>query len=271
MPRHNVPNLKLGRAGKQDTLRKQMRDSEKPILPPLMLTATIQVRTDIRATPRRDIDTRLNDYKTSLRRWLSNPVVTSVVFVENSGFDLSDLEAIARVFPSKQVEFLSFDCPLFNGARGGKSLGEMLCFEHCLAKSEVLKSASSFLKVTGRYYVPNAQSLMRFLTDRPNVDIVCNLFRNLTWGDSRVFGASNLFLQDYLLPMRELIDEAADLGIEQVLARAIHQLMANGGKWSAPPEWLEVQGISGTLGEPYKMNRFTQGLRHRILQNILAR
>jgi hypothetical protein len=248
-----------------------MQDSEKPILPSLMLTATIQVRTDIRATPRRDIDIRLNDYKTSLRRWLGNPAVTSVVFVENSGFDLSDLEAIARAFPGKHVEFLSFDCPAFNGARGGKSLGEMLCFEHCLAKSEVLKSASSFLKVTGRYYVPNAQSLMRLLADRPDIDVVCNLYRNLTWGDSRVFGATNAFLQDYLLPMRDMIDEVADLGIEQVLARAVHQLMANGGRWSATPEWLEVQGISGTVGEAYKVNRFKQGLRHRLLQNILAR
>ncbi len=248
-----------------------MRDSEKPILPPLMLTATIQVRTDIRSTPRRDTDIRLNDYKTSLGRWLGNPAVTSVVFVENSGFDLSDLEAIARAFPSKHVEFLSFTCPTFNGALGGKSLGEMLCFEHCMAKSEVLKSASSFLKVTGRYYVPNAQSLMRLLADGPEIDVVCNLYRNLTWGDSRVFGATNAFIQDYLLPMRHLIDEEADLGIEQVLARAVHQLMAKGGKWSATPEWLEVQGISGTLGEAYKVNRFRQGLRHRLLQNILAR
>jgi hypothetical protein len=248
-----------------------MQDSENPILPPLMLTATIQIRTDIRATSRRDIDIRLDDYKTSLGRWLRNPAVTSVVFVENSGFDLSDLEGIARAFPSKHVEFLSFDCPVFNGARGGKSLGEMLCFEYFLAKSEVLKSASSFLKVTGRYYVPNAESLLRLLADQPDVDVSCNLFRNLTWGDSRVFGATKAFLQDYLLPRRDLIDELADLGIEQVLARAVHQLMADGGKWSAPPEWLEVQGISGTLGEAYKVNRFTQGLRHRLLQNILAR
>jgi hypothetical protein len=248
-----------------------MQESEKPILPPLLLTATIQVRTDIRATPRRDTDIRLNDYKTSLEKWLRNPAVTSVVFVENSGFDLSDLESIARAFPSKHVEFLSFNCPTFNGTQGGKSFGEMLCFEHCLAKSELLKSASNFLKVTGRYYVPNAHSLMRVLADRPEVDVFCNLFRNLTWGDSRVFGATNAFIQDYLLPMRDLIDEEADLGIEQVLARAVHQLMANGGKWSTTPEWLEVQGISGTLGQAYKVNRFRQGLRHKLLQNILAR
>jgi hypothetical protein len=197
--------------------------------------------------------------------------VTSVIFVENSGFDLSELEVIAQGFPNKHVEFLSFNCPTFNGAVGGKSFGEMLCFEHCLSNSKILKSAPNFLKVTGRYYVPNAQSLMRLLAERPEVDIVCNLYRNLTWGDSRVFGATNAFLQDYLLPMRDLIDEEADLGIEQVLARAIHQLMANGGKWSATPEWLEVQGISGTFGEAYKVNRFRQGLRHRLLQNILAR
>jgi hypothetical protein len=248
-----------------------MHDSENPILPPLMLTATIQVRTDIRATPRRDVDIRLNDYKTSLRRWLGNPAITSVVFIENSGFDLSDLEAVARAFPSKHVEFLSFDCPVFNGAHGGKSFGEMLCFEYCLDNSELLKSAPNFLKATGRYYVPNAQSLMTFLADRPDIDVVCNLFRNLTWGDTRVFGATKTFLQNYLLPRRDLIDEVAELGIEQVMARAVHQLMADGGKWSAPSEWLEVQGISGTLGEAYKVNRFTQGLRHRLLQNILAR
>lgn len=245
------------------------------ISPPcLLLTATVQVREDIRLTARRDTGTRLNDYKQAFEQWVANPKVSSIVFVENSGFDLSAFEAIARNAPEKRVEFISFECPPFDGGVGGKSYGEMLCIERCLQDSQLLKAAPSFLKVTGRYYVANINSLIDFIAAHPEYTAVCNFFRNLTWGDSRVFGGSLDLLSRYLYPMRGLIDENADLGIEQVLARAIHQVMADGGKWTSTPETLQIHGVSGTLGNswtPGALERFKQKIRHRVLSNLLAR
>ena len=161
-----------------------------------MLTATIQVRADIRMTARRDTGTRLDDYKAAFRKWLAHPKVSSLLFVENSGYDLSEFEAIAREASHKRVEFISFECPPFNGAVGGKSYGEMVCFERCLAASVLLNASPRFLKVTGRYYVANADRLIDFIATKPEYDVICNLYRNLTWGDSRVFGGSIEFLRN---------------------------------------------------------------------------
>jgi hypothetical protein len=242
--------------------------------PCLLLTATIRVREDIRMTVRSDINTRLSDYKEAFEKWARDPAVASIVFVENSGIDLSPFQEIARRFPDKNVEFLSFECPPFDGLRGGKSYGEIMCFEHCLAHSSLLNASATFLKVTGRFYVANVGPLMDFVSQKESPNAVCNFYRNLTWADSRVFGGSLDLLRRYLCPMKHLIDENNDMGMEQLLARAIHQLMGDGGTWSPTPEALQIEGVSGTLGTtwtPGLLNKFKQTIRHTILLNIMAR
>ena len=75
----------------------------------LVMTATIapasaQVK---RSSPR----VRLEDYKRALRFWLSypHPAAARILFLENSGADLSDLCAIAETENpfNREVEFLS--------------------------------------------------------------------------------------------------------------------------------------------------------------------
>lgn len=246
-----------------------------PTAPPtcLLLTATIQVREDIRASVRRDAAVRLEDYKGAFRKWLSHPEVETVVFAENSGYDLAAFSSIAREFPSKRVELLSFECPPFDGGNGGKSYGEMLIFEHCLAHSELLRVSPRFLKATGRFYLANCGSLFALLRRR-ELDAVCNFYRDLTWADSRVFGGSSRLLSDFLLPLRDQIDENRERGIEQLLARAVHTLLGQGGSWSPTPEPLQIEGVSGTVGKVWTQGRFARSkarLRHRLLLNLLAR
>src|ERR1700761_4610533 len=90
----------------------------------LLLTATIKVKDDLVFTARKDTNTRLSDYKQALTLWLAHPDTKSVVFVENSGSDLSELREIAKQAPTKNVEFLSFTPPDFDAALG-KGYGEI--------------------------------------------------------------------------------------------------------------------------------------------------
>ncbi|HEX3892290.1 MAG TPA: hypothetical protein VHW46_06935, partial [Terracidiphilus sp.] len=113
----------------------------------LLLTATIQVDEDIVFTARKDKNARLTDYKKALTLWLTHPRVQSLVLVENSGSDLSELAEIAKRLPEKNVEFLSFKAPKFDGSLG-KGYGEMICLQHAIEHSQLLARSRQFVKVT---------------------------------------------------------------------------------------------------------------------------
>jgi hypothetical protein len=244
--------------------RMESHQDEMPLC--LILTATVQVQDNMSFVVRRDAATRLEDYKSAFRLWIRNPAVSSILFVENSGFDLSEFRKIANEVGDKQVEFLSFQCPPFDGALG-KGYGEMFCLEHCLAHSEILSKSPRFLKVTGRYYLANAATVMQQLGLRKEIDVMCNLEKNLKWADSRAFGGTVDFLRSFFSPMREEINDSKGSAFENVLARACHRLMANNGQWAPLPEALQIHGISGSIGDvftPTACRRLKDKIKHAL-------
>lgn len=246
-------------------------DSNARLPPCILLTATVRVNQDMAFTVRRDTDTRYQDYKQAFLQWIAAPGDSPLVFVENSGFDLSELQSLAAGKPSRTVEFLSFQCPPFDGALG-KGYGEMLCLEHCLAHSKILKSSPRFLKVTGRYFLSNAQDILGAIEARPDADLICNMLQDLTWADSRAFGGSTSFLRDYLCPMRDLLNDTAGSAFENILARAMHRLMADAGKWALLPMPPQVKGHSGSLGRAWSrtpLQELKQQVRFKLLAYLL--
>lgn len=241
--------------------------------PCVVLTGTIKVADDICKTARKDLSTRLSDYTTAFKKWLMKPGVGSLVFVENSGYDLSEFQSLADAFPEKRVELLSFSCPPFDGSFG-KGYGEMFCLKYCLDHSTILKQSSHLFKVTGRYDVANADELIRYISDHPETDVFCTLRRNLTWADSRAFGSRVDFLRDYLCPMHNQINDSKLSEFERVLARAIHEAMADGGTWSMWPQDVEILGVCGgdnLTWTPGPVKRIKGKIRHKLLAEMLAR
>jgi hypothetical protein len=241
-----------------------MNPVEKTCTPCVILTATVEVK-DTSFTLRTDTATRLNDYKQAFLKWVHTPSVKSLVLVENSGFDLAEFQRIADSIPHKKIELLSFTCPPFDG-RLGKGYGESFCLEYASQHSKLLTASNYYLKATGRYYLRNAHSFLDFIAQNPDVDVVCNLTKNLTWADSRVFGGKTKFLEQYLYPLRESINDSADVYIEHVLARAIHTQIGDCGRWELPPELPEIEGISATINTSYRVNPFRALARRKLYQ-----
>jgi hypothetical protein len=240
--------------------------------PCLLLTATIKVKEDVVFTARKDTDTRLNDYKQALTRWLAHPDTKSIVLVENSGSDISELREIARQTPGKHVEFLSFTPPEYDGSLG-KGYGEMICLQHAIEHSQLLARSQRFVKVTGRYFFVYATALLQFVEIRRDAEIICDLLLNLTWADSRIFAATPDFLRNYLLPLRDEVNDSKGSNFEHVLARAVHACMANRGAWVEPPFPLEIQGVSGSQDRGWQMSlkeKFELRIRHRLFARFLA-
>jgi hypothetical protein len=237
---------------------------EKIYTPCVILTATVAVK-DASFTLRTDTTTRLNDYKQAYLKWIENPSVKSLVLVENSGFDLEMFQKIADSVPDKKIELLSFTCPPFDG-RLGKGYGESFCLQYASEHSALLKASPYYLKATGRYYLRNAHSLLNFIAENPEVDVVCNLTKNLTWADSRAFGGKTKFLEQYLYPLRESIDDSAHVYLEHVLARAIHMQIGNLGRWELPPELPDIEGVSATIDISYRVNPLRALARRKLYQ-----
>ena len=106
---------------------------------------------------------RLHDYEGGLRFWLQlpDPRVHSIVFVENSGYDLSSLQNIVRDENplGKSVEFLQTNdnCIPVNGHYG---YPELVMIDGALTRSELLKTASHFIKASGRLSFPAVAKLI---------------------------------------------------------------------------------------------------------------
>ena len=88
---------------------------------------------NIHSVARREPTTRLNDYIQTLKYFLHLPGIEDIVFCDNSGVDLIDIQEVARLNNPyhKNLEILSFygqpDRPEY-----GKSYGEMRIIYYAL-------------------------------------------------------------------------------------------------------------------------------------------
>jgi hypothetical protein len=134
-------------------------DLPAPIAKPkflLVMTATITPATNAqvkRSSPR----TRLDDYKRALRFWLSypHPAAERILFLENSGADLSELRAIEENEnpQRREVELLSLPVrEIPSGTNYG--FAEMQTLDDGLATSKLRLATTHVIKVTGRLTFP---------------------------------------------------------------------------------------------------------------------
>ena len=225
----------------------------------VVLTATIDVG-DIRYTARRDPLTRLADYKHALKQWLADESVSKIIFCENSGFDLTEIEKVCagQSHGNKDVEILSFLGQDFPPPLG-KGFGEMRILSHVLEHSVLLKSATYIMKVTGRLYVKNVRHIIDgikahnvsaidvgFQNIEVSADVFCNLRNYLTYTDCRLFCCTHRFLENCLLPLAGIADDSAGMNFERVLARAVHQGLAQGYIWAMLPVTPHILGVSAS-------------------------
>jgi hypothetical protein len=122
----------------------------------LVMTATIIPAANA-GVKRADPRVRLEDYKQALRYWLlyEHRTAERILFLENSGADLSELEAIARDENplGKPVEVLSVPG---NAIPEGRNYGytEMQLLDDGLAVSRLRRETTHMVKTTGRLVFP---------------------------------------------------------------------------------------------------------------------
>jgi hypothetical protein len=235
----------------------------------LLLTATIDPG-DTVMVARRDPAVRLADYQHALRRWITSGVACDMVVCENSGSDLTSLREIAKGFFGN-VEFVSYSGNA-SGAIRGKGHAEMEMIRHVLGASKLLAGAEIILKCTGRLAVRNAAKILQG-TSRGDFDVMCTLKRNLSFADSRLFAATPRFINEYLLPLGEKLDDNRGMTFEHGLAQATARAISDQRRWSPFPCFPVIDGVSGTDGKSMTnsaLTRVSKAVYHQ-LRNVVYR
>jgi hypothetical protein len=154
------------------------------------------------------------------------------------------------------VEILSFYGQL-DHPEYGKGYGEMRIIGYALDHSKIMQQSKMIMKITGRLIVPNAGRIAKAVSKTSGIEVFCDLRKNLSTADSRLFCATPRFLKEYLMPFQEIVNESAGICIEDILARAVHRAMADGLHWSMLPYAHDMRGIAATADSPLSSSRWS--------------
>ena len=134
----------------------------------LVMTACVDPSAGHVEIHRADPLIRLADYERSLRFWLRDPDprLSRILFIENSGYSLDSLRAIAAHENPlhKQVEFISLDCNWYpeNSHYG---YAEMRMLDLGLHRSRLRDETTHMIKVTGRLTFPTLGRLLNHVPE----------------------------------------------------------------------------------------------------------
>lgn len=198
---------------------------------------------------------RLNDYKISFKKWLDNNFINKIIFIENSGYDLEYFREEAKKYPTKEVEILSSYSNNFFDKSLGKGYGEYLCIKEVFEKSKLAQIGNFFLKISGRYYITNLESIYNELVNK-NPDIYVILKNNLKFVDTYFFGGSKKFFIDYVLPSSEKINDTKGIYIEHCVAKAVLSGINDNLKFKHQSVYPFAEGYIGTNNKKIKNNIF---------------
>ena len=220
----------------------------------LILTCTIDPG-NMPNLVRKNIETRLNDYKKSLNFWINNKDVNKIILIENSGSDLSYFRNLVKSENNKEIEILSTNSNNSYDKNLGKGYGQYLCLKEVFESSRIAQKTDYFIDVTGRYCIKNFSLILKDIISN-NTNIYINLSDNLKFADPNIYGGSKKFFTNYVLPETKKTNDSLNNIFESCVANATLKAISNGMSLSKTPLYADIQGFIGTNGKQYKQNVF---------------
>ena len=223
----------------------------------LVMTATIIPAANA-GVKRADPAIRLEDYKQALRFWLAypHPSADRILLLENSGADLSDLQATAdQENPhNKPVEILSVPG---NRIPDGLNYGytEMQLLDEGLALSRLRHQTTHMIKVTGRLIFPDLGHALNLL--RQPLALMIDL-RKLGFprrgfdANTQLFACSHAFYDRVLHDSKREFNTTDVRLLEHLLYRKVIPFQGQDGILLRFPCNIEPVGHSGFTAKSYR-------------------
>jgi hypothetical protein len=176
------------------------------------MTATIDPGNAKKMVKRSDPYQRLDDYQMALKFWieLPEPRIRSIVFSENSGFDLTVLrKMVHQMRADRLVEFMQtcdneIPCNMHYG------FSEAKLIETSLKVSQQLQQAQKIIKATGRLMYPGISKLLDSVHDDFRVAVDCRGSVGLR-GRRIPFVRTDLMLFDVEFYKTQLLDASSKM------------------------------------------------------------
>ena len=260
-------------------------------LPPLLITATLNPG----MTPYvalADTTDRVKGYMEGFLAWCMEPAISSIVFAKNCN-TIIRYELLGEIASGhgKEFEFVQVDSSPRSIIQG-KGFGEGDMIRQALDRSEILRSESEFIKVTGKLFCCNAAKLLdgngrgTFFVSEAPADNRFNLIRRKIaplyrsrsgsslaaflkyqcripwswvaavpgrWVDTRCYRVERDFYRMVLLHTHERVRD----GLGYVLERAFHDdLESHAREVLFLNEAADMIGVSGSSGS--RMGSFSE-------------
>ena len=218
----------------------------------LILTCTI----DPKGMPnlvRNNVEDRLNDYKKSFNFWISNKLLKKIIFIENSGYDISYFQNLANNIKNKKIEIISSNLNNTYDKNLGKGYGQYLCLKEVFDSSKIAKETNYFIEVTGRHCIKNFDSILQDINSN-NAEIYVNITDNLKFADANIYAGSKKFFINYIIPETKKTNDAKNNIFENCVAKAALKAISDGMTFSQIPIYADIDGYIGTNGKRYKQN-----------------
>ena len=221
---------------------------------------------------------RLEDYKRALRFWLRypHPAAERILFLENSGADLSELRAIAENEnpQRREVEFLSLPA---REIPAGTNYGyaEMQTLDDGLARSKLRLATTHMIKVTGRLTFPAlGKALDRMANEAPfELMIDCRklgLFRRGYDARVQLFVCSHAFYDRVLRGANREMNSTDVRLLEHLIYRKVIPFKGQPGFYLRFPCNIDPVGYFGFKNRRYDSPRTAVSRSVRALLRVAA-
>lgn len=233
----------------------------------ILLTACINPN-GMSFTAIQDVNVRLRQYQEALT-WYLNNTSEKIVFVENSGFDISPF--FLPYITEGRLEVITFEGNTYDRALG-KGYGEALLIDYGLRHSCWLRNAERIVKITGRLICLNIEAIVasykepetiyavKYLDDERKMECL-----------SQVVVFTTDFLQNYLLPQKGKLNDNIHYWFEHLLYDSACEWEKAGHLFKDMWIPVELKGESGSSGIPIDTSTpFKKGIfyMHYILHRL---
>jgi|TARA_B110000881_G_C18459201_1_gene455286 hypothetical protein len=218
----------------------------------LILVCTIDPK-DMPHLVRKDVQTRLDDYKKSFKFWINNDLIKKIIFIENSGYDISYFKDASKSITNKKIEFISSNSNNTFDKKLGKGYGHHLSIKEIFNSSNLAKDTNYFIDVTGRYIVKNFEFILGDIKFN-EADIYINLTDFLKFADANIYAGSKKFFCNYIVPETKKTNDNLNNIYENCVANATLKAISDGMTLSKTPIYADIDGYIGTNGKKYRQN-----------------
>jgi len=196
----------------------------------LLLTACIEPTQFKNKVQRNIASVRLKDYKEALKRWLhhKDDKISTVIFAENSGYDLTEIEHIfltENIFHRNYKIFQSIASEVPSGLHYGYS--ELELFDKVINEVAIISKEDFLIKATGRIYFPKISKLISKTIPQYNFVADSRIYSFLNWNKNYVL--SDLFItkvdwyKNNLLDKRNIMIELNASHFELLLYKLLYK------------------------------------------------